>query len=504
MTDTRTQRHFMSQSKRPNILITLADDQPAYACGAYGNSRIRTPALDALAERGTCFTNACQPGSHVGAVCAPNRAMLFTGRHYWHIPNQIKGWWEEGCERFEAPEPDPACTPMLGEILRQNGYHTFGTGKWHNMPFSFHRNFCDGEAIWFHGGNALQIDLMQEKQMPEVGWGRGRPEFLRRGKQHWKHVVHGYDATGEWSPWNSYHDPRHGVEIFTEAAVNFIETYDGDKPFFLYCPFYAPHNPLETLPEWERQYPPEAMKLPENFRETIAFDNGGLLGRERIAAGWRVTEETARQWIAGLYALTAHMDDGIRRIHEALERNGYLDNTITIHTSDHGKSSGQHGYQGKWTLYEHDLQVPCIVAGPDIPRGLRSDALVHQHDLFPTLLERAGVEPPEGTYFETLEPLLRTDAKAGDGREYLFAADRASMRSIRDQRYKLIQYERDALLERGVDKVELFDLRDDPHELRDLAGEPAHAGRIERMRRELLRWRTRLGDPTRESPGVLA
>jgi len=485
----------MPKTDRPNIVITFADDQPAYAMGAAGNSTLKTPAQDALAERGTFFSNASHPGSHIGAVCAPNRAMFFTGRHYWQIPNLIKGWWEEHCERFEAPEPDPASTPLLGEILRRNGYHTFGTGKWHNMPFSFHRNFCDGEAIWFHGGNAMQIDLMNEKRLPEPGYGRGRPEFLRRGKKHWKHVVHGYDATGEWGPWNSYHDPRHGVEIFTEAAINFINTYDGDKPFFLYCPFYAPHNPLETLPEWEEQYPPENMKLPGNYRDHITFDNGGLLSKERLAEGWRVSEETAREWTAGLYALTAHMDDGIRRIHEALERNGYLDNTLTIHTGDHGKSSGHHGYQGKWTLYEHDLLVPMVMAGPDIPCGVRSDGLVHQHDLFPTLLERAGIEPPEGTYFQSLEPHLRSDGAGGEGRDALFAADRGSMRSIRDKRYKLIDYQRDPVLDRGEEKTEFFDLEKDPDEVRDLAGEPGHAERISRMRQELRQWQQETGDP---------
>ncbi|MFW5845139.1 MAG: sulfatase-like hydrolase/transferase, partial [Planctomycetota bacterium] len=131
-------------SRRPNIVITFSDDQPAYACGAAGNTILRTPAQDALAARGTRFARAWHGGSHIGAVCAPNRAMLFTGRYQWQIPNVIKGWWEPGCERFEAPEPDPACTPLLGEILRRNGYHTFATGKWHNMPFSFHRNFADG------------------------------------------------------------------------------------------------------------------------------------------------------------------------------------------------------------------------------------------------------------------------------------------------------------------------------------------------------------------------
>ena len=482
----------MSGSKRPNILLTFSDDQPAYAMGCAGNDSLETPAMDALAARGMCFDNASHPGSHIGAVCAPNRAMLFTGKHYWQIPNVMKGWWEVSCERFEAPNPDPAATPMLGEILRRHGYHAFATGKWHNMPFSFHRNFCDGEAIWFHGGNAMQIDLMEEKQLPESGYGRGRPEFLRRGQQHWKHVVHGYDATGEWGPWNSYHDPRHGTEIFTDAAVNFIENYDGDKPFFLFVPFYAPHNPLETEPEWHARYPVDRMKLPPNYRETIAFDNGGLLSRERVAEGWHVSEERAREWIAGLYAMTAHMDDGIRRIHEALERKGLLDDTIVAHSGDHGKSSGHHGFQGKWTLYEHDLLVPLILAGPDIPQGRRSDALVHQHDLFPTILEAAGVAD-QASDFASLWPRLRTGDRGG--REHLCAADRASMRSIRDRRWKLIEYRPDPVLERGVKRTELFDLESDPHELNALAPDPSQSERIAALRQRLLDYLRRHGDP---------
>jgi len=477
-------------AKRPNFVITFSDDQPAYAAGCYGNPMLRTPAMDALAERGCVFDNACNPGSSIGAVCAPSRAMLFTGQFLWDIPNLYKGWWEEGCERFEAANPDPVCTPMLGEILRRHGYHSFLTGKWHNTPFAVNRNFNDGEAIWFHGGNVLQRDLMKPKMMPDQAYGRRREQILDRGKQHWKHTVHGYDPMGEWNPWNSYHDPRHGTEIFTEAAVNFIDTYDGDAPFFLFVPYFAPHNPLETFQEWHDQYPAESMKLPENYQREIAFDNGGLLTKERLEEGWQVKEETAREWIAGLYALTAHMDDGLRRIHEALERNGYLDDTVVVHSGDHGKSSGHHGFQGKWTLYEHDLRVPLIMAGPDVPKGGRSSALVHQHDLHPTLLEMAGVNEYDA-YFESLNGVLA----GATGREHLFAADRATMRMARDQRYKLIEYRHDPLLNRGVHRTELFDLQKDPHEMRDLSEQPELAGVVEGLRAKLSEWMMQRRDP---------
>jgi len=234
---------------------------------------------------------------------------------------------------------------------------------------------------------------------------------------------------------------------------------------------------MQTTSEWHAQYPWESVSLPPNYVPSHPWDNGGPLTKERLESGFSMSEQECRQNIADLYAITAHEDEGIGRIHEALERNGYLDNTIVIHTSDHGKSLGHHGTQGKWSLYEHSIAVPLLMAGPGIPKGEKRNDLVYMHDIFPTVLEACGVEIPESTVYESLWPLF----EGQEGREYIGTMLHNNQRMVRDEQYKLISYNVE-----GRKTVQLFDLKEDPHETCNLAGDPAYretiANLLERQR----------------------
>jgi arylsulfatase A-like enzyme len=483
-----SQENALSRNRRPNIVITLSDDQNPFAVSGLGNSEIRTPAMDRLMDRGTTFRHAYHGGCTIHAVCCPSRAMLFTGRQLFQIPNVMKGWWEEGCERFEAPNPDIACTPMLGELLRRAGYHCFGTGKWHNMPVTFNRNFNDGAAIYWCGGNPIQRYLRNKPSTPQGRFGRMRPEEMLKGG-HWNKPLTEYDAAGEWHEFLTYVEPRHTTDAFTEAAVDFIDAYDDDKPFFIYVPYTAPHGPTQAPREWHEQYPADSITLPANHCPMHPFDNGGLFVADWLAREHTISEESCRQRIADHYAITAHMDAGIGRIHEALERNGLTDNTIVIHSGDHGKAEGHHGLTGKQSLYEEAATVPMIVAGPGIDGGSISDALVYQHDLFPTLLEAAGADVPPGTWYRSL-----WDHLAGRGgaerRRYIQSSYIDSQRMVRDERYKLIEYN-----VRGQRYTQLYDLVEDPDEIRDLSSDPLRLDDLQRLRGEMRRWQEEVGDP---------
>ncbi len=476
----------MTRNRRPNIVITLSDDQRFDTVHALGNNDIRTPAMDSLVEHGTAFTQTYHGGCTVHAVCCPSRAMLFTGRQLFQIPNVMKGWWEEGCERFEAPNPDLACTPMLGEILRRNGYHCFGTGKWHNMPVTFTRNFNDGAAIYWCGGNPIQRTLRSKPGSCQGKYGRMRPDVQLRGG-HFNKPLTEFDATGEWHDFLTYVEPRHTTDAFSEAAVDFIHAYDDDRPFFVYVPYTAPHGPTQTYRSWHEQYPAESVALPANYQPSH-WDNGGLFMAERVAQEWSLSEQQCRQRNADHYAITAHMDEGIGKIHQALRDKGLWDNTIVIHSGDHGKSEGNHGLTGKQSLYEHAAKVPMIMTGPDIPKGHRCDEMVYQHDLFPTLLEAAGAEVPDGTYYDSLWPLLSSNPPAG--RDLLHSSYIESQRMVRDRRYKLLEYN-----VRGQRRTQLFDIQQDPHELHDLSANADHADDVARLRKELRNWQQRVGDP---------
>jgi arylsulfatase A-like enzyme len=129
-----------------------------------------------------------------------------------------------------------------------------------------------------------------------------------------------------------------------------------------------------------------------------------------------------------------------------------------------------------------------IMTGPDIPKGHRCDEMVYQHDLFPTLLEAAGAEIPDGTYYQSLWPMLSSNPPAG--RDLLCSSYIESQRMVRDRRYKLLEYN-----VRGQRRTQLFDIQQDPHELHDLSTSPDRADDVARLRKELRAWQQRVGDP---------
>jgi len=456
----------LTESRPPNIILTIADDQRGTALGCGGIEQLLTPALDALASRGARFTQAQHFGSCHGAVCVPSRAMLHTGTPYFQLEDSLLN-----CSTY----PKSALrTPLLGEKLAQAGYHTFGTGKWHNGVPSFHRSFQAGSSIFFAGMN-----------------------------DHWFTPVHDYDPSGQYPPEARHFADGFSTEVFAQSAIDFIRSRrDADQPFFCYCAFTAPHDPRTPPDAWRRMYPPHAIALPPNtvprfFSDSPsppgvrpAFDNGSLDERDELLLGIPRDAKEIQRETAAYYGMISHMDDWIGRIHQAVAESGLLDNTIIIHTADHGLAIGQHGLMGKQNLYRHSVNVPLIMAGPDIPRGHVSDALCYQHDLHPTLAHLAGADPGPPT-FQSLLPLLR----GGAGRTHLGAAFRSTQRSIRDSRYKLIEYRIG-----GEHFAELFDLSEDPWETCNFIDDPRFIPLIATLRGALGEWQHEAGDSAWPSP----
>jgi arylsulfatase A-like enzyme len=435
-------------SKRPpNIVITMADDQRHDLIGALGHPMLRTPALDRLVREGTCFTRAHCMGSTHGAVCAPSRAMLHTGRSLFNIPGAIRqdyGPYRPPCD------VDPETIPLLGELLQQAGYRTVATGKWHNERHTFTRSFNEGRSVFFRG-------MANHFATPVCDYVDGA-------------------FTAE-TPGDG-----HSTDLFTNAAVDYIRRCDENQPFFLLCAFTAPHDPRDAPPHWHERYRPEQIELPPNFMPVHPFDNGELDVRdEKLAASPRDPDEIRRH-IADYYAITAHMDDGIGRILAALDERGLADDTIVVHTADHGLSVGQHGLMGKQNLYDHSVRVPLLMRGPGIAAGHRDDRLCYQHDLFPTLLQLAS---PDTRHDSIFHDLLRPVAY-----DTLFTTYREVMRAARDARHKLIEYR-----VAGTRTTQLFDLHDDPWELWNVADERPEVVAV--LREALLHWQARVNDSER-------
>ena len=447
--------------KFPNIVLTIADDQRGTALGCAGLEPVQTPALDALAARGARFAQAQHFGSCHGAVCAPSRAMLMTGVPYFQLDSSLlSATYPPKNRAIHLP-------PTLGEKLRSVGYDTFATGKWHNGVHSFQPSFSGGANIFF-GGMA----------------------------DHWFTPVHDFDPSGVYPPEARRVADGFSTEVFAQSAINYIRSRrDQDEPFFCYCAFTAPHDPRTPPDAWRRRYDPSALAVPPNT--TPSHFNNSPLGvkpsesdvsldeRDELLLGIPRDVKEIQRALAGYYGMISHMDEWIGRIHEAVAEIGAGEDTLIIHTADHGLAVGQHGLLGKQNLYRHSLNVPLILTGPGVPRGMTSEALCYQHDLHPTLMELAGLGSSFAP-FQSLTPLLKSEST---GRNYIAAAFGSVLRSVRDQRYKLIEAN-----VKGTLTWRLFDLENDPWETRDLSSEAGSNAIAATLRNELRCWQEQVGD----------
>jgi arylsulfatase A-like enzyme len=189
--------------------------------------------------------------------------------------------------------------------------------------------------------------------------------------------------------------------------------------------------------------------------------------------------------LADYYALIHHLDDRVGDIVEVLKKNGLYDNTIIVYAADNGLAAGSHGLLGKQNLYEHSTKVPVILKGPGIPENAQFDAFVYLYDLYPTLAELAGVPSPEGIDGFSLVDIL--NGTINEVRSSIFTAYRYTVRAVRDKEWKLIRYpERDF--------TQLFKLSDDPHEMKNLAGDIQYENKIEDLMQLLKVWQRESGD----------
>jgi arylsulfatase A-like enzyme len=446
----------------PNILFFFTDDQRHDTIRALGNEQISTPHMDQLVERGTTFTNAYIMGGSCGAVCMPSRAMLMTGRTLF----QIEG---EG-------QTIPSRHLMLGELLQSLGYGTFGTGKWHNGSETYARSFSAGAEIFFGG-------MEDHWNVPACCFDpSGHYDFQRpavRDPYRSNDVV--YRQCDHITP------GKHSSELFCEATIDFLRGYDSDAPFLAYVSFMAPHDPRTMPREFLELYDPAEIRLPENFLPEHPFDNGDMRTRDEKLAPWPRTPDEIRRHIAEYYAMITHLDAQIGRVLETLHETGLAESTLIVFAGDNGLALGQHGLMGKQNLYEHSLHVPLIMAGPGVPQGERRDVFCYLLDIYPTLCDLIGVPIPATVKGKSLVPAMRDPQDRV--RDNLLFAYKDVQRGVRDEQYKLIEYVV------GEERhTQLFDLRADPWETRNLVEDERLAPHLQRLREELRLWQDELGD----------
>ncbi len=435
---------------RPNIVFLLTDDQRFDAVGyAEGDPHLKTPALDQLAADGTVFENAFVTTS----ICAISRASILTGQYESR----------HGVRGFGRPLSPEQLDNSFPTQLRSAGYYTGFIGKWGlGGPIPVDRfdvwNGFGGQGAYFPNGRP----------------GGDGPKD---------------DGTGD----------EHLTDIQTDQAVSFLEGAPKDRPFFLQISTKAAHVNDSTM--WDHPFPTAARfdsvlqdaviarkptDTPEGFEalpEVLKTSEARLRWESRFG-----TEERFQQNVKDYYRLILGIDELVQRVRNRLEELGQAENTVIIFSSDHGFYLSDRGLAGKWFMHEESIRVPLVIYDPRAGSSSTRESaeeIVLNIDLAPTILDYANVSVPDVMQGESLRDLT---AKADpDWRTEFFYEHHFGyptipfLEGVRQNRWKYVRY---ATLEE--ENEELFDLENDPLELKNLAADPAHEDDLDRLRS---RWR---------------
>ena len=426
---------------RPNILVVMADQLAPHFTGAYGHPLVRTPAMDALAERGTRFDAAyCH-----SPLCAPARFTMLSGQ-----PVSAIGAWDNAAEF-------PASVPTLAHYLAMTGYRTVLSGKMH---------FVGPDQL--HG---FEERLTTDIYPADFAWTPNWDEAdTRIGK--WYHNMDSLAEAGQaLATYQIDYDEE--VGFASVRRLYHLARDPDERPFFLVASFIHPHDPYVARPEWWDLYDHDDIDLPEPTPEGALDRHTRRIRRGIQADTVGYTEDQCRNARHGYYANTSYFDSWVGRLVGVLDETGRLDNTVVIVTSDHGDMLGDRGAFFKMSFFERSARVPLIVTGPGVAG--RSVPNVCSHlDLLPTLLDVAtggGTWPGVGAPLagRSLWELAAGGTDATDETTGEYTAEMAShpMFMIRRGRHKYIHCDTDPPL--------LYNVEADPLERTNLADDPGSA-----------------------------
>jgi arylsulfatase A-like enzyme len=460
---------------RPNILHIMTDQQQ-WATIA-GRSLCRTPNLNRLASEGLLFERSYTPS----AVCCPARAMILSGAYHWHngVYNQIHSAPSVHRDMF----PDVV---LYSQRLRDAGYHLGYVGKWHAswdrspLDFGFH------EVAGVFGCNPkilAGVDL--------------NPDHVESPKDRGRIIPHrtmSWPGSKPFTMWGVHEAPVEATQEYrlAEQAVRMLRRFTaGSGPWHLEVHFLAPHDAYVPLKQYLDGYSASDIPLAPSWHDTFA-GKPGLHRRESESWG-HVTEDDYRQSRAHYFAFTEQVDAQIGRILNAVDQSGAAANTIVVCTTDHGDMVGAHRMWIKgWIPYEECYRVPLVMRWPAaIKAGQRTSKLVQTHFLAHTYLQAAGAQPLPFQDGYAMQPLFE-DPNAASWTDQVLCAYYGG---------EFLITQRIAITDRfkycfnGFDIDEMYDLRDDPEEMRNVASAPAYAKFAGDMQARLYQMMDRFEDP---------
>jgi len=466
---------------RPNLIFIMTDDHAAHAVSAYGSKVNQTPHMDRIGREGMRFDRAFV----VNSICTPSRATILTGK-YSHLNGTPV------FNRFDGSQP------TVAKALQAAGYHTGMVGKWHlgSEPTGFdHWIILPGQGLY------------------------NNPVFI--------------------TPQGRQTNQGYATEIITDMGMEFIEKRPKDKPFFLMLHHKAPHRewtPTEkhramfanrTIPEpptlWD-DYATRTDALREN-QQTIVRDftrrdlkleppaelkgtnrmrwlnekptavEIEVKGEKKTLTGGALAKWKYQRYMQDYLACVQSVDDNIGRLLDWLDAKGLSSNTVVMYTTDNGFFLGDHGMYDKRFMYEESLRIPLLVRWPGVIKpGSVSDAMVLNLDFPETFLDIAGVKVPKEMQGRSLVPLFkgRTPWTWRESFYYRYYHDPGHHNTrahygVRTETHKLIYYWK-------KNQWEMFDLRNDPMELRNLYDDPAQQKTVAKLKAELARLKKQVKD----------
>lgn len=471
------------KKSKPNIVFIFTDDQTYSSIHALGNNEIITPTMDNFVKEGTTFTHAYNMGSWSGAVCAASRAMINSGRFVWRANEFRQNWVKKDTISYNQ---------SWAKLMESEGYETYMTGKWHvDAPaqklFKHTTHIRPGmpKDAWDHFKMVSKFDSLSKIK------GANTADIMPNGYNRPQN-----ENDKSWSPTDIskggfWQGGKHWSEVLKDDAINFIDQAKmKDAPFFMYLAFNAPHDPRQAPQEYVDMYPLENISVPKSYlpeypyRHNIA--NGDDL-RDEVLAPFPRTEYAIKVHTQEYYASITHVDAQIGKIVEALKKSGKMENTYIIFTADHGLAMGRHGLLGKQSLFDHSMRPPMIIMGPEIPKDKRSNADVYLQDVMATSLDIAGVEKPAYVDFNSFLDIAKGE-RNGSHYKSIYGAYLSVQRMIRKDGFKLLIFPE-------INKILLFDLKNDPEEMNDLAGDSTNKEKIKTMFDELIVLQKEMDDP---------
>ena len=470
---------------RPNVLVIMSDQLKATASHLYGNTFCETPSLARMASEGVLFRNAFTPHP----LCVPARVSLWTGQ----FPHS------HGSRRNETLMP-PGATHAF-QLWRKEGFHIGLIGKNHCFETAEDLALFD---TWCEISHVAMRKGYPTRGMP---WFRPIESIVaaRSNRRNMPHVSPRFSYASSDFPLEDY-----STGLIAGQTVRFLQKH-ANHPFALWVSFPDPHEPYEAPRRYAEMFPPEAIDLPP-WREGEFVD---APERNRVLQHMMGLEDDPMEDVYGVlaayYGMVRFLDDGVGQILDALDRLGLRERTIVVFCSDHGDFSGEHAMICKGgVFYDCLTRIPMIVSFPgEIPAGRVDESMVNLVDVAPTLLRLQGIDVPRSMHGQPLPTVTDAPPREATFSEYgaggpPFGMDdlrslrepygrRALIRSLQwreaEGRRKMVRTREWKYVHDPVgDKDELYDLVNDPWELRNAVDDPANGDVLMDLRLRLANW----------------